>query len=97
MTALGAVVVPVMGNYLAGRGNHRLELGAGPLLVLAGQVEAGEDEENLEDAGFLLGTATFGYRYQPVMGGFVFRIGITPIFARGGGIPWAGVSFGYAF
>lgn len=98
--ALGAMVVPVMANYLAGSGNHRLELGAGPMLVLAGDVDVdtGEDgEEEIEDSEFLLGTATFGYRYQPVYGGFVFRIGLTPIFTTGGGAPWAGISFGYAF
>jgi len=98
--ALGALVVPVMGNYLAGSGSHRLELGAGPMLVLAGEVDVdtGEDgEEEIDGSSFLLGTATFGYRYQPLYGGLVFRIGITPIFSTEGAVPWAGVSFGYTF
>lgn len=102
LEVFGAVAVPVMVNYLAGEGNHRLELGAGPLLVFApadlGAEEDGDALDLNDDAEFgAVGTATFGYRYQPVNGGFLFRAGFTPLFSFGGGIPWFGVSFGYAF
>jgi hypothetical protein len=41
---------------------------------------------------------TFGYRYQPVNGGFNFRAGINPIFNSSAFIPYfAGISFGYTF
>ena len=40
-------------------------------------------------------SARIGYRYQPAKGGFLFRIGFTPIVAIP--FPWAGISFGYTF
>ena len=103
ITFIGATIAPIMANYLAGNGNHRFEVGIGPMLVSVPEgaeveVDNEELEQELEDGGvFVLGTGTFGYRYQPVNGGFVFRIGLTPILAAGGGLPWAGMSFGYAF
>ncbi|HLL46985.1 MAG TPA: hypothetical protein VK399_09745 [Longimicrobiaceae bacterium] len=99
LMALGAALVPVMGNYLAGNGNHRLELGAGPLLIFAPDELKLDEAEELESTSdfAVAGTATLGYRYQPVYGGFVFRIGFTPVFGEGGVFPWVGASFGYAF
>lgn len=95
----GGVAVPVMANYLLGEGRGRLELGAGVVLIGAsdvdiGEVDPGEEEQDLD---WLAGTATVGYRYQPASGGFVFRIGLTPLFSLHGGVPWLGVSFGRAF
>lgn len=98
LMALGATAVPVMANYLAGSGNHRLELGAGPVLFyLPDTADLDIDEEDIEQGFGAYATATFGYRYQPVDGGFVFRIGITPLLTSGGALPWPGISFGYAF
>jgi len=43
------------------------------------------------------GTATIGYRYQQNDGGFLFRIGFTPLFGSGGFQPWGGLSLGFSF
>ena len=91
-----AGAVPLMVNFMPGTGASRLELGIGPALVFAPEdIDEGEFSDEL-DAG-LVGTATIGYRYQPVLGGFVFRVGFTPLFGQGGILPWGGVSFGYSF
>lgn len=94
VAAFGGAAVPVMATYLAGSGSHHLEAGAGPLFIYLPQ---GSDQE-LEDVEGLtvLGTATLGYRFQPRAGGFVFRLGFTPIFGRNGVFPSAGISVGFA-
>ena len=45
---------------------------------------------------FSIPSARIGYRYQPAKGGFLFRIGYTPIILA---MPlhWGGLSFGYTF
>ncbi|WP_345947830.1 hypothetical protein ABDD95_13340 [Mucilaginibacter sp. PAMB04274] len=46
----------------------------------------------------LLGTMTFGYRYQPLNSGFSFRGYINPVFDSKNFIPYFfGLSFGYTF
>jgi hypothetical protein len=38
------------------------------------------------------------YRSQPEDGGFMWKIGLTPVLASGAFIPyWAGLGLGYAF
>jgi hypothetical protein len=86
--------VPVMVNYLVGEGKHKLELGLGALLVFA---SGGFDETGDFEGSGVGGTATFGYRLQPPGGGFVFRVGFTPIFSSSGFLPWGGASFGFGF
>ena len=88
-------IIPVMANYLVGTGSHRLELGGGPVvLAAAANTEAfGE----FADAGLAGVTTTFGYRYQPLDGGFVFRIGVNPFYSDKRLQLWGGVSLGYAF
>ncbi len=94
--AFGGAAVPVMANYLTGTGSHHLEAGIGPLFVyLPEDSEASEELEDVEGTT-VLGTATLGYRYQRRRGGFIFRIGFTPIFGANGVLPWAGVSVGFA-
>ncbi len=91
-------LAPIMANYLVGDGNSRLELGAG--LVVAGASGSGtvENEQLDEFRGGGVGfTSTVGYRLQPRDGGFLFRIGFTPIIAPGTFIPWFGLSFGASF
>ncbi len=100
-------VLPVMANYLIGKGKHKLELGLGALVVFA----FGPAAENEVDSG-IRGTATVGYRLQPPDGGFVFRVGFTPIFFAGEEFnlgrprsqqsatafaPWGGLSIGIGF
>jgi len=92
---IGIGIFPITASYLVGAGSHRLELGAGPLLVMAG----GNLEEygTVSTDGFAGMTSTFGYRYQPADGGFLFRIGLTPFYSDGRPQIWGGLSLGYAF
>ncbi len=89
-------LLPVMANYLAGNGSSRLELGAG---LLIGDIDVDSRRDDLDDvdirgAGF---TTTIGYRLQPRSGGFLFRIGFTPIIGKDGITPWGGLSLGATF
>lgn len=94
-----AGAVPITLNYLLGGTRHHLELGIGPLIVYGPETFEDEQGDLVTGATTLavLGTGTFGYRFQPDTGGFVFRIGLTPFFSTGGILPWAGLSLGYAF
>lgn len=89
------VSVPVQVNYLAGRNGNYFEVGAG-ITYSNGRFWGIDDSR-------LFGTTTFGYRHQPVNGGFLFRAGLTPIFTVNDNdgpffIPYfAGISLGYAF
>lgn len=77
--------------------NHHLELGGG-ITVIAGDRQdlwgAFDDDEKVSTA---LLTGIVGYRYQKPAGGFQFRAVFTPLAGEGGVVPWAGVSFGYAW
>lgn len=92
---IGVAILPITANYLAGSGSHRLELGAGPLFMAAG----GELERygSVGEAGLAGVTSTFGYRYQSIDGGFVFRIGLVPFYSASRPQLWAGLSLGYSF
>ncbi|MGB3850438.1 MAG: hypothetical protein WA958_10765 [Tunicatimonas sp.] len=90
-------LLPLMANYLVGDGNSRLELGGG-LLVGGVNADATIDNEAIDDvAGGAAFTANVGYRLQPRDGGFLFRIGFTPVISSAGFLPWAGISFGATF
>ncbi len=89
----GALFFPVGLNYLFGKDQKNyFELGAGATLVsVTGDVIDG-------DLTTTFGHISFGYRYQPKQGGFLFRAAVTPIFGKGFFIPYyAGISFGYKF
>jgi hypothetical protein len=88
----GAVFVPVGLNYLLGKDSKNyFELGAGATPVFI----SGGDGDNFTST---FGWVNFGYRLQPLNGGFTFRAFITPVFGEFGFIPyWGGVSFGYKF
>lgn len=90
---------PVTVNYLPGERNSHLELGAGLVPVIVtfnGQVLFfGNRVRGKEIA--ILETVTIGYRYQPTSGGFVLRIGFTPLFNLEKILPWGGISIGVAF
>lgn len=88
-------------NYLRGSGNHHFELGAGcSYYYLFSKDELIDPNITL----FFL-TARIGYRYQKKEGGFLFRVGLIPIFAvnvdqditdfEKNFIPYGGISFGY--
>lgn len=90
---------PVMVNYLSGEETGHLELGVGVIpatLSFQGrEIFFGTEVNGTET--MVLGTATFGYRAQPRDGGFVFRIGMTPLFTFKEVQIWGGLSLGYAF
>ena len=86
-------LVPITANKLKGAGNHKLELGIGPMLILvSGDIE---DTGGI-DAGGVGVTGTIGYRYQRADGGINFRAGLTPLITPSF-LPWGGLSLGYTF
>ena len=86
-------LVHFMANKLKGAGNHKLELGAGAMLIMvSGEIDDDDDFE----AGGVGVTTTIGYRYQRPDGGINFRIGLTPLLAPSFQ-PWGGLSLGYTF
>ena len=90
---------PVLLNYLTGSNGHYFEMGAGVLILkisLTGkELWLGMDVDG--HANRVIGAAAFGYRYQPSKGGFLFRIGVTPLFHPGGVKFLGGLSVGASF
>jgi hypothetical protein len=80
-------VVPVEASYLLGS-NHKLELGIGYCFI------TGRGGGKFSNGAF---TALIGYRYQPIDGGFLIRVGFTPLFTANKFEPWVGLSLGGAF
>ncbi len=96
-----AFFLPLELNYLIGKDEkHYFELGAGATVVSLKDraLDPSYSISNNNKFNSTFGHLYFGYRIQPKDGGFLFRAGLTPVFAKGYFIPyWAGVSFGYAF
>lgn len=90
---------PIMLNYLTGEGTGHLELGIGlmPTTVSLHGREWFFGTQQEASGSIVLGTATIGYRSQSQDGGFVFRIGVTPIFTFKEVLPSGGISLGFAF
>lgn len=96
------VTVPVALNYLLGRKGNYFEIGAGVTYVTLSSnngnefISIGNNDLN-NKTSFLFETISFGYRRQPVNGGFNFRGGFTPLFVEGqsGIAPY--ISLGYNF
>jgi hypothetical protein len=88
---------PVTVNYLTGEGTAHLEVGIG--IIPATVSFQGRDvffgSEVDGRANTVLGTATLGYRSQARDGGFVFRIGLTPLFTFKEAQLWGGLSLGF--
>jgi hypothetical protein len=90
-------LIPVLANYLRGEGKHKLEMGAGIVLVSV------DWSGTMEELGsFSLGadgaipTGNFGYRYQKSEGGFFFKASLCPFFAETM-VTSVGLGFGYSF
>lgn len=83
--------IPVVGNYLLGKGNSRLELGLGVSIM---SIEFGFFDSE-EQVSRIIGTASFAYRYQKAGGGIFGKAGFTPLFGEAGLLPWFGASIGY--
>ncbi len=91
----GAIYIPVGLNYLLGKDNkHYFEIGAGVTPVI--QTGDAQIEEGFLTQTF--GHLLFGYRMQPLNGGYTFRVFVNPVFGNGYFIPYyLGISFGYKF
>ena len=89
-------LIPVLANYLRGEGNHKLEMGAGIVLVSL------DYTGNVADVNFSLAadgaipTGNFGYRYQKPEGGFFFKASLCPFFAETM-VTSVGLGLGYSF
>ena len=90
------VTLPVQVNYVFGKDHspHTFEVGAG-VTVLGKKIDIMDFYDDRRTS--VLGTASFMYRRQPANGGFAWRIGFTPLIARGFIQASGGVSVGYAF
>lgn len=86
--------VPFGLNYLLGKGKNFFEVGAGFTYITFS--DSGDEFLSADHDG-VLGNLTFGYRLQPLNGGFSFRGGFSPLYGYGSFLPWIGFSFGYAF
>lgn len=99
-TSVGVALVPVMGNLLLGRGAGRLEIGAGPMIGIAGtgvqRVEVGGTYVEFDDLNLAGVTSSVGYRYMPRDGGPVFRATVTPFYS-GALQVWGGLTLGWTF
>lgn len=93
------ITIPIMVNYLLGKEGKYFEMGIGGTYAGFNSKESAEDNEILfVDGSGVVGTMVFGYRKQPVDGGFLFRAGISPMFGKGNFIPYYGyIGFGYSF
>lgn len=92
------LLAPLMLNFLAGRGVHRLEVGAGAVLAYA---LGGEVEGEVAPAGWeeTYAAGTLAYRMEPAEGsafhGGIYRVGFTPVYNNGEMYPLFGVSAGF--
>lgn len=88
----GVITIPIMANHLLGKDGKYFEVGAGITYLSA---TADFIDENPSD---IIGTLSFMYRSQPVDGGFMWKIGLTPILAGGFFVPWwPGIGIGYTW
>lgn len=90
------VTLPVQVNYVFGKGDspHTFEVGAGVTYV-GKKLDIFNFYDDKKSNVF--GTASFMYRRQPLRGGFTWRIGFTPLVAKGYIQPSGAVSVGYSF
>jgi hypothetical protein len=90
---------PIGINYLLGGQGKYFEMGLGSTYILAsGKTNIPGIGKDRTSGNLFLGNMIFGYRSEPVDGGFLFRASFTPFF--GYGIFWplyGGLSVGYAF
>ena len=102
--------IPLQVNYLLGNKGKYFEMGLGATYVnfsgsdtyaFLGESSTyfyTDNSSRRYRESTVLGTTTFGYRSQPVNGGFNFRGSINPVFNSNGFYPFFfGVSFGYTF
>ncbi|MDT3404850.1 hypothetical protein [Mucilaginibacter terrae] len=92
------LTLPVQVNYLLGKKGKYFEVGLGATFISTNGSNKEDDFFVFDDVNTTIGTMTFGYRYQPVDGGFNFRASLNPVFNKNNFIPYYfGLSFGYTF
>lgn len=87
------LVIPFGLNYLAGKGSHYFEAGAGGTFV-SGNAEILGDDSKGSGIAFV---PSLGYRYQPQIRGFTGRAAITPFITGEGTVILVGISGGIRF
>ena len=91
----GLLIVPLTVSYMGFRkGPHGFELGAGIDIAYASASASSGGSTSFDSGSNILGTAIMGYRYAPLDGGFNFRAAFTPLFGKGGFLPWFGIAVG---
>lgn len=97
------LAIPITASYLGiGSENNMLEVGGGPVIMnFSGSGLIESDDEEVQAGGSVTTvalTGIAGYRHQPADGGFVFRIGLSPLMVFNAGfLPWGYLSLGAAF
>ena len=89
--------IPVGINYVLGKKNsaNTLEVGGSVTFLTR---KATLFYYDVETPGHFIGNFTFMYRRAPINGGFLFRVGFTPVIGTSGDLlPMGAVGFGYAF
>ncbi|MDP4150947.1 MAG: hypothetical protein Q8927_05860 [Bacteroidota bacterium] len=96
------ITVPVALNYLVGRNGNYFEVGAGLTYLDITNTKGFNDisiggSSGLLNDQYLFVTTCFGYRRQPIHGGFNFRGGVTPVFVSGemGILPYISLGFNF--
>ncbi len=96
-----AITTPVQLNYIFGKENsaHTFEVGGGFTYVTKKLTIMNFDNyyRNRDRRSNLFGTFSFMYRRQPVNGGFSWRIGFSPLVAKGYIQAFGAASVGYSF
>ncbi len=93
---------PVTIIYLSGKDDHHLEIGAGIMPAKLTFVNSGifslfsGNEVVKKRSDELIGIGSIGYRYQPMDGGLMLRVAITP-FYNNKFVFYAGASAGISF
>ena len=87
------LTIPLALNYLAGKGPHYFEAGAG-VTYATGRTELFGEESTSSGFAFI---PSAGYRFQPLSKGITGRAFISPFISEGGSSFFGGISAGYRF
>jgi hypothetical protein len=90
---ISAQIFPMSLNCLIGNGSSKFELGVGMTYTI-GHVNWFHRKES---AAVVIPNFNIGYRYQSEDGGFLFRIGFTPLISSTQFLAWGGLSAGFSF
>jgi len=92
------LLAPLMLGWTGARsGGHAFEVGGGLLLAHAGASLKDTGGTDFASGSRVWPTATLGYRFAPLSGGFHFKAAFTPVLADANFLPWFGVSAGVIF